>query len=145
MAELASEEQTGARSLVSVAERVLLKFEKTLPSRKIDAFTVSLDVVEDPVAGLSKLLGDQQVTAFRASFEKAYGITVTFEEEALDYLVKLAEEEGLTVDRICEERFGDFGHGLKLLGKPSIVVTLDAAQHPKQHLDNLVKSYYAQS
>ena len=145
MAELASEEQTGARSLVSVAERVLLKFEKTLPSRTIDAFTVSRDVVEDPVAGLNKLLGDQQVTAFRASFEKAYGITVTFEEEALDYLVKLAEEEGVTVDRICEERFGDFGHGLKLLGKPSIVVTLDAAQHPKQHLDNLVKSYYAQS
>jgi ATP-dependent Clp protease ATP-binding subunit ClpX len=142
MAELAVEEQTGARSLVSVAERVLLKFEKTLPSREIKAFTVDRSIVEDPVGGLNRLLGDQEVTSFRASFEKAYGITLTFDEDALTYLNAQAEEAGVSVDDLCSQRFGDFGHGLKLLGKPSFVITLDAAQKPKEHLDHLVKTFY---
>jgi endopeptidase Clp ATP-binding regulatory subunit ClpX len=145
LAELAAEEQTGARSLVSVAERVLLKFEKVLPSRDIKAFTVDRAVVENPVEGLNRLVGSQQVTTFRDTFEKAYGITVTFEEDALAYLGKWAGEEGVSVDELCERLFSDYGHGLKLLGKPSFVITLSAAEEPKAHLDNLVKSFYNES
>lgn len=145
MAELASEEQTGARSLVSVAERALLKFEKTLPSRDIPSLTVDRALVDDPAAELAKLLGTQQVTTFRQSFEKAYGITLSFEEDALAYLATQAEEAGLTVDELCSQRFGDYGHGLKLLGKPSFAITLEAAQKPKEHLDHLVKTFYNQS
>jgi ATP-dependent Clp protease ATP-binding subunit ClpX len=145
MAELASEEQTGARSLVSVAERVLLKFEKVLPSREIKAFTVDRAIVENPVEGLNRLLGSQEVTSFQDSFEKAYGITVSFEEDALAYLGKQAAEEGVTVDEICKRLFSDYGHGLKLLGEPSFVITRNAAEEPKAHLDNLVKSFYNES
>jgi endopeptidase Clp ATP-binding regulatory subunit ClpX len=145
MAELAAEEQTGARSLVSVAERVLLKFEKVLPSREIKAFTVDRFVVENPAEGLRRLLGDQEVQSFRATFEKAYGIKVSFEDVALTYLTRQAEEAGISVDELCEKLFGDYGHGLKLLGKPSFVITQDAAEAPKAHLDNLVKSFYNES
>ncbi len=145
MAELAAEEQTGARSLVSVAERVLLKFEKVLPSREVKALTVSRDIVDDPVGCLTRLLGDQQVTTFRASFEKAYGITLSFENGALSYLAEQAEAAGMTVDELCAQRFGDYGHGLKLLGKPSFEITRDAAEKPKEHLDTLVKTFYNQS
>ena len=145
MAELAAEEQTGARSLVSVVERVLLKFEKVLPSRDIKAFTVGRAVVENPVEGLNRLVGSQQVTTFRDTFKKAYGITVTFEDDALAYLGKCAGEEGVSVDELCERLFSDYGHGLKLLGKPSFVITLSAAEEPKAHLDNLVKSFYNES
>jgi len=146
MAELASEEQTGARSLVGVAERTLLKFEKTLPSREeITAFTVDASVVDNPVEGLNRLLGEQQVTTFRASFEKAYGITITFEDGVLAYLTKQAEGEGVSVDALCEQLFGDYGHGLKLLGKDTFAITLEAAEKPKEHLDYLVKTFYNQS
>jgi ATP-dependent Clp protease ATP-binding subunit ClpX len=146
MAELASEEQTGARSLVGVAERTLLKFEKVLPSQEeITAFTVDASVVDNPVEGLNRLLGEQQVTTFRASFAKAYGITITFEEGVLAYLTKQAEGEGVSVDELCERLFGDYGHGLKLLGKDTFAITQEAAKKPKEHLDFLVKTFYNQS
>ena len=51
----------------------------------------------------------------------------------------------MTVDELCAQRFGDYGHGLKLLGKPSFEITRDAAEKPKEHLDTLVKTFYNQS
>jgi len=142
MAELASEEQTGARSLVSVAERVLLKFEKSLPSREVKAFTVDRSVVEDPVGGLNRLLGDQEVTGFRQAFHKAYGITISLDDDALVYLTGEASQAGVTLDELCEDRFNDYGHGLKLLGEPAFTISLEAAKQPKEHLDHLVKTFY---
>src|SRR4030043_45514 len=54
----ASEEKTGARGLVSAVERVLIKFEKRLPSTDIRKFVVTKSVVEDPGKELIRLLQD---------------------------------------------------------------------------------------
>ncbi|HAA74017.1 TPA: hypothetical protein DCE37_02715 [Candidatus Latescibacteria bacterium] len=145
MAEMAAEEQTGARSLVSVAERVLLKFEKALPSSEVKSLTVDKAIVEDPAAGLNRVMGDRQVHGFQRSFEEAYGITLTFDGDALDYLSEAAKAEGVSVDDLFQKRFLDYGHGLKLLGEPSFRITLEAAREPKEHLDHLVKSFYNKS
>jgi ATP-dependent Clp protease ATP-binding subunit ClpX len=56
LAEMACEEKTGARGLVSVIERVLLPFERSLPSSTIRFLVVSRDVVLDPVGQLSLVL-----------------------------------------------------------------------------------------
>ena len=56
LAEQAALEQTGARSLVSVCERALLKFEKTLPSTEINSFRVTKNVIENPEHALQQLL-----------------------------------------------------------------------------------------
>ena len=145
MAELAAEEQTGARSLVSVAERVLIKFEKALPTREVKSLVVDREIVDDPAGGLGRVLGESQVVSFTSSFEKAYGIRLAFEDAALGYLSEKAQDAGVTLDELCEERFGDYGHGLKLLGKPSFLITREAAEKPKEHLDSLVKAFYNQS
>ncbi len=52
----AYEEKTGARGLVSAVERVLLPFEKKLPSTEITEFLVTREVVEDPEGELARLL-----------------------------------------------------------------------------------------
>ena len=52
----AYEEKTGARGLVSAVEKVLIKFEKRLPSTDIRKFVVTRVVVEDPGQELEGLL-----------------------------------------------------------------------------------------
>ena len=55
LAQLAHEEQTGARGLVSAIEKVLLPFEKKLPSTDIDYLPVTEGLVRDPMGELKKM------------------------------------------------------------------------------------------
>lgn len=57
-AERAHQEKTGARGLVSVIEKALLPFEKSLPSSSIRYLVVNRKVAEDPVEQLKGLLGN---------------------------------------------------------------------------------------
>jgi endopeptidase Clp ATP-binding regulatory subunit ClpX len=52
----AFKEGTGARALVSAVERVLMKFEHSLPSTNIRYLTVTPEIVDDPCGELNKLL-----------------------------------------------------------------------------------------
>ncbi len=56
IAENALQERTGARGLVSAVERVLLKFEHTLPSTTIRQLMVTRAMVDDPAGELKKIL-----------------------------------------------------------------------------------------
>jgi hypothetical protein len=56
IAENAHRERTGARGLVSAVERVLLKFEHTLPSTSIRRLVVTRAMVHDPAGELRKIL-----------------------------------------------------------------------------------------
>ncbi|NLI82442.1 MAG: AAA domain-containing protein [Deltaproteobacteria bacterium] len=58
LAAKAYEERTGARGLVSVIERVLLPFEKSLPSSSIRYLVITREVVEHPQEELKRLLKD---------------------------------------------------------------------------------------
>ena len=66
----ASEEKTGARGLVSAVEKVLLKFEKRLPSTSIQEFVVTREVVENPERELERLLRDPTHPEMMAKFQK---------------------------------------------------------------------------
>jgi ATP-dependent Clp protease ATP-binding subunit ClpX len=70
MAELAFAEGTGARGLVSVIEKALLDFEKTLPSSAATQFPVTLDIVTSPQPALERLLATPQDPQIRVSFER---------------------------------------------------------------------------
>lgn len=64
VAELAGKERTGARGLSSVMERILLHFEKKLPSTPINYLVVTSDMVHDPKFELERLLADPERQAF---------------------------------------------------------------------------------
>ncbi len=70
IAKLAYEEKTGARALVSIVEKVLLPFEKTLPSTNIKTLVVTPELVEDPYGTLKRLLEDPQNPDYKVLYEK---------------------------------------------------------------------------
>jgi ATP-dependent protease HslVU (ClpYQ) ATPase subunit len=55
LAEMASQEKTGARGLVSAVERTLMPFEKHLPSTITDRVLVSPELVENPEQELKRI------------------------------------------------------------------------------------------
>ena len=119
----AHEEKIGARGLVSAVEKVLIKFEKRLPSTDIQKFVVTGAVVEDPERELGRLLGDpsnpemlekfegllshekktlkESVQHREAEFKKRYGIV--FREGRIDLIVNRMIEKGYDVNTISEE------------------------------------------
>jgi ATP-dependent Clp protease ATP-binding subunit ClpX len=74
LAEMAAAEKTGARGLVSAVEKVLIPFEKTLPSTDIKYFLVTSEVVKNPDKELKALLGNpddpERVSRFQAAKKK---------------------------------------------------------------------------
>jgi len=52
ISEAAAKEKTGARGLVSAIEKVLIPFEKTLPSTQVKRLLVTAKLVEDPESEL---------------------------------------------------------------------------------------------
>ncbi len=119
----ASEEKTGARGLVSAVEKILIKFEKRLPSTDIGKFVVTRAVVEDPERALGRLLQDpsnpemlekfeallsrekmglkESIVRREAEFKKRYGIV--FREGRIDLIVNRMIEKGYDVNTVSEE------------------------------------------
>jgi hypothetical protein len=83
IAENASKERTGARGLVSAVERVLMKFEHTLPSTDIRCLMVTPAMVDDPAGELEKILARPDDPEREAAFRRL----VAAEEERLEKLV----------------------------------------------------------
>jgi len=71
IAEMAAAEKTGARGLVSAIEKVLIPFEKTLPSTNIKHFLVTPEVVRDPSVELKNLLANPDDPTYMARFQDA--------------------------------------------------------------------------
>jgi len=91
LAKKAYQEKTGARGLVSAIEKVLLKFEKKLPSTDIKQFTVTSEVVKNPERELEALLENPSDPKLIARYEKI----VAEEADALKDAIKKREEEFL--------------------------------------------------
>jgi ATP-dependent Clp protease ATP-binding subunit ClpX len=122
----AYEEKTGARGLVSAVEKVLIKFEKRLPSTDIRKFVVTREVVGNPERELERLLQDpsnpeiqakfemllsQEKVALResilnreAEFKKRYEII--FRENRIAIIVNRMIEKGYDVNTVFEEAVG---------------------------------------
>src|SRR5436190_5082166 len=127
IAELAAEEKTGARGLMTVCERVFrdLKFE--LPSTVVKQIVVTREMVDNPTTALKTLLAEQAkqeravmkhvVHEFAQRFQDSFGLKLAFTDDAADTLVALAIEQNKTVRDLCAEKFKDFQFGLKLLSQ----------------------------
>ena len=156
IAELAVEEKTGARGLMTVCERIFrdLKFE--LPSTAVKRFIVTRELVDHPIAELQMLLAEhekeervvmrQLVHEFAQRFQESHGLKITFTEAAADRLVSLALEQSKPVRDMCAERFKDFQFGLKLIaqntGQKEFAIDLDSVEAPDRILSEWVVASY---
>ena len=125
IARQAHAENTGARGLMTVLERVLRNFKFELPSTAIKAFKIDAATVAQPAEALHGLLvqnAAQQrdvlkadVAAFAARFQQDFGFELAFDDSAAARLIELSLATDKTIRALCEEKFRDFHHGLKLL------------------------------
>ncbi len=63
-------EKTGARGLVSVMEKALLPFEKSLPSSSVEYLMVGANLVSDPRGELEKILENPSDPQRRSDYER---------------------------------------------------------------------------
>src|SRR5437870_166100 len=92
IAERAGEEQTGARGLMTVCERVFREIKFELPSTGVKRFVVTGELVDDPHADLQKILADpkreerivarQLVDEFARRFQENHSLKISFTPEA---------------------------------------------------------------
>jgi endopeptidase Clp ATP-binding regulatory subunit ClpX len=159
IAERAGGEQTGARGLMTVCERVFRDIKFELPSTPVKRFVVTPELVDRPVAELTKILADpkreerlvarQLVDEFARRFREAHGIQLRFTETAADLLVEEALAKSQSVRDLCATRFKDFHFGLKLItqnsGPREFVVDRDAVEAPDKALSDWVVASYRES
>jgi ATP-dependent protease Clp ATPase subunit len=156
IAERAGEEQTGARGLMTVCERVFRDIKFELPSTSVKRFVVTSALVDNPAAELKKILEEprheerivtrQFVDEFARRFKENHGLTIRFTEEAAEMLVNEALEKGQSVRDLCGERFKDFQFGLKLIAQSSnqreFVIDKEVVAAPDKALSDWVVASY---
>ncbi|NLV67024.1 MAG: AAA domain-containing protein [Spirochaetes bacterium] len=140
----AHREKTGARGLLSVFEKLLIKFEKKLPSTGIKQLLVDLDVVQNPEPYLEKLLLEDGVNQFQKEFLIEHGIYLTIDDAAKIKLLEKSKSENKKVRVLCNELFGDYFHGIRLMKLENFNIPGEAVDDPKAFLDAYIKKNYRQ-
>lgn len=156
IAELAGDEQTGARGLMTVCERVFRDIKFELPSSPVKRFVVTRQLVELPTIELQKILADprqeerlvarQLVDEFARRFRENYAMKISFTPAAADLLVTEALERSQSVRDLCAAKFKDFQFGLRLItqnsGQKEFLLDRDAVEAPDKVLSDWVVASY---
>jgi len=142
LAEKAYHERTGARGLVSVVEKTLLKYEKKLPSTQINKFVITSRMVKNPEEGLQQLLLNDVVKQFQKVFLEKTGIVLTFTPGAIQRLQQQAEQEHKDFVKICQELFVNYEYGLKLMKVSQFTIDEALLDDPQNKLEKLIKNSY---
>jgi ATP-dependent Clp protease ATP-binding subunit ClpX len=156
IAELSGDEQTGARGLMTVCERIFRNIKFELPSTQVKRFEVTRELADNPGAELKKLLAEQEneerlvarqlVHEFAQRFSENHGLKITFTEAAAVMLVAQAAGQGKAIRDWCAERFKDYQFGLKLVaqntGRAEFTIDADAVEAPDKILSDWVVGSY---
>lgn len=159
IAQLAAEENTGARALMTVTERLLRDFKYELPGTDVAELAINSDLInnaEEEVARYRKMARKidvkrtaKKAATFAREFEDEHGVVLSFDSDALSALAELSVDSGQSVLQICRQRFRDFQHGLKLVRKNTglgeFVLPERAVMEPDAFLSDLVVKSYRKS
>lgn len=156
IAEMAASEQTGARGLMTVSERIFRDYKFELPSTSVKRFMVNAALVSAPAAELQKLLAEhkheelaiarQLVHEFAQRFSDAHGLKLAFTDAAAHRLVELSTEKGVALRDLCATKFKDYQFGLRLIvqntGQTEFTLDRDAVEEPDKVLSAWVVASY---
>jgi len=154
----AATEQTGARALLSVCEKILRDFKFELPGSGVKSFTVTPHLVENPEEALGVLLelGHVEhenslrsiVHEFARRFSAEHQIEFTFQESATDLILEKSEKSETGIRAFCAKAFRDYEFGLALVhknsGKTHFEITAEAIENPDRVLSQWVVASYSE-
>jgi endopeptidase Clp ATP-binding regulatory subunit ClpX len=138
----AHKEKTGARGLLSVFEKLLIKFEKKLPSTEIKKLYVDINLINNAENILENLILEDSINRFQKEFLIEHGIYLLFEENAKEKLRVKAKESNVRVIDLCNDLFKDFFHGIRLMKLENFTITEETVESPKEYLDSYIKDNY---
>ncbi len=159
VAAMAELENTGARGLMTVLERIFRNYKFELPSTSIRSFTLTKALVDDPDAVLHDIMKEYQseqhsslqtaIHEYAATFSENHDITLIFTPDAIERLMTLALDTGRTVNDLCSEKFQDYEFGLKLVsrntGRTEFTVDRAVIDHPDKELSKWVVDSFRKS
>ena len=157
IAQLASEEKTGARALMTVCEKLLRDFKYELPGSQATELNITSELLENPerfleenrgtASGLALERTQKELVTFANDFREKHNISLTFSEDAVARLTKESEEESQTVLQICRRRFSEFEFALKIVerntGQNSFQLSERDVADPDSFLTRLVTESYS--
>lgn len=155
----AAREETGARGLLTVCERIFRDFKFELPGSGVTSFTVSPTLIESPAEALAELLraGHAErdkarramVTEFAERFSSEHGVHITFEDDAVEAVLAQAEASNVGVRAHCAKAFKDYQFGLTLIkrnsGRTKFAISSRAVTDPDGVLSEWVVASYRNS
>ena len=142
LAKAASTEKTGARALLSVFERLLIRFEKTMPSLETRMLLVDEALVNNPGKILNELMVNDNIKGFQRDFLVNNGIYLEFSHEAMEQIQAKAKADRKSIRRICEDLFHDYPYGIRLMKREHFTIEKDAVQDPAGYLDRFIRENY---
>ncbi len=147
----AHRENTGARGLMTVLERVFRNFKFELPSTAVKTFSIDERTVAEPAVVLQELLKENakqqhavlraDVAAFAQRFQAEHGFELAFDEGALDALIEESLALDKTIRALCEEKFRNFHHGLKLLVNEGDARKFDISREVVENPDKAISRW----
>jgi len=154
----AHDEQTGARGLMTVMERVFRNFKFELPSTAIKSFDVDEHTIKSPGETLTLLMKKnesaqrellkQEIKTFSGEFEKEHGLQLTFTRDAVEAIIDICAAEKRSVRNVFAARFHDFEYGLKLIaknsGQTSFSITKKIVSNPSEELSRRIADSFKQ-
>ncbi|GAB4177139.1 MAG: ATP-dependent Clp protease ATP-binding subunit ClpX [Terrimicrobiaceae bacterium] len=158
IADAAALEQTGARGLLTVCERIFRDFKFELPGSGVRSLEVSSDLINNPRTALDDLLlkglaeghegAVKSVNDFAAKFSAEHGVEIVFPEESIQKLLVRARECGLAPRDYCSRAFRDYQFGLALIrrnsGRTHFSIPPQAIDDPDGVLSRWVVASYQQ-
>jgi len=142
LAKRAHLEKTGARGLLSVFEKLLIKFEKKLPSTGIKKLYIDLPLINDTEKALSAMMLEDGINRFQKEFLVEHGIYLSFDDQAKKQIEIKSAEQNIKVRDLCDNLFKDFFHGIRLMNLENFTIPGDAVNNPKEFLDSYIKKNY---
>ena len=117
------------------------------------------DTVRQPSEKLKELIDDNQdlldenlledVDRFVEAFKREHGLELRFRKAAKVAVVREATEENRSVLALCERKFKDFEHGLKIIaqrtGKNSFTIDKKVIEDPDKELSRWVVESFSSS
>lgn len=152
IAEKAHGENTGARGVMSVLERLFRNFKFELPSTTVRELLVDAEFVRNPETVLESLLEKYQESSKAVSwiefekfadwFQKEHNMGISFTEDAAEYVGERANAEEKSIWDFCTDHFQDLPYGLKIVsrntGQKSFSIDRACAENPDREISSWV-------
>lgn len=148
VAELATEEKTGARALVTILERTLRDFKFELPSTTSSELTLSTGLIADPRATLDELLSTPErasadLQQWIQELERNSKVRVELTDDVRDRVVRDCADTKSSAETVLELRFRATGvvEGLKKIheateGKVAFFsINMAMYEHPEEEIE----------